>query len=101
MTDHEALRCIVISMRASPRICLAVLLPTHSVGGCNTLRNRVEHEKIDADPNSPVRKQVTAAGRRMGGAVAAPLHDVNLIRTKIPPILLKAENAAEFTHQAY
>lgn len=64
-----------------------------SVGGCAATQNAVEAVKVDADPNSPVRKNAEVAGARVGNAVSAPLHDVNLIRNKIPPILLDAVDA--------
>ena len=62
-------------------------------GGCAAVQNTVDDVKIDADPNSPVRKDAEVAGKRVGGAVAAPLHDVNLVRSKIPPALLDADDA--------
>src|SRR5271163_440545 len=73
-------------------LCLATSLSL-SLGACGSMQNTVDTVKIDADPNSPVRKDAEHAGARVGGAVAAPLHDVNIVRTKIPPILLDAADA--------
>jgi len=73
-------------------LCLMTSLAL-STGGCGTVSNTVEDVKIDADPNSPVRKDAEATGAKVGGAVAAPLQDVNLIRKKIPPVLLDAVDA--------
>jgi hypothetical protein len=63
------------------------------VGGCASVRNTVDTVQVAADPNSPLRKDAVAAGQRVGDAAAAPLHDVNLIQTKIPPVLLDAADA--------
>jgi hypothetical protein len=52
----------------------------------------------DMAPPQPVPGQAPptntqAAEHRVGGALAAPLHDVNLVRTKIPDVLLDAIDA--------
>ena len=77
------------------RLILLCLIPTLALnlGGCATTQNAVDTVQIYTDPNSPARKDAEVAGKRVGGAVAAPLHDVNLIRDKIPPILLDAVDA--------
>jgi len=44
-------------------------------------------------PGQPPPTKTQAAERGVGGALAAPLHDVNLLRTKIPDVLLDAIDA--------
>ena len=44
-------------------------------------------------PGQPEQTKAQAAEHRLGGALAAPLHDVNLLRTKIPDVLLDAIDA--------
>lgn len=51
-----------------------------------------------ADPSAASSAPASGGGvaqteKRIGGAVVAPLHDVNLVRTKIPPVLLDAIDA--------
>jgi hypothetical protein len=63
------------------------------LSGCASVQDTVGTVQVAADPNSPLRKDATAAGQRVGDAAAAPLHDVNLIQTKIPAVLLDAADA--------
>jgi hypothetical protein len=46
-----------------------------------------------AQPPTPPSERARVAEKRIGGALAAPLHDVNLVRTKIPDTLLDAIDA--------
>ncbi|WP_332768971.1 hypothetical protein [Phenylobacterium sp.] len=64
-------------MRAAFRILPLLVL----LGGCMTTR---------ADGSPEVQTTSEAKRESMGAAVAAPLRDVNLLRTKIPPVLLEA-----------
>ena len=64
-------------MRAALRILPLLVL----LGGCMTTR---------ADGSPEVQTTSEAKRESMGAAVAAPLRDVNLLRTKIPPVLLEA-----------
>lgn len=66
-----------------PRLA-ALILATAVIGGCATQK--------PAEGGPPGRPAVTATGR-VGGALAQPLHDVNLVRTKIPDVLLDAMDA--------
>jgi hypothetical protein len=75
------------------------LLFAAAAGGCSTVHDArdkvhdtVETVKSDANPDSPV-KETQTTGQKVGVAVAAPLHDVNLVKSKIPPILLDAAEA--------
>ena len=63
-----------------PRLA-ALILATAVIGGCATQK--------PAEGGPPGRPAVTATGR-VGGALAQPLHDGNLVRTKIPDVLLQA-----------
>jgi hypothetical protein len=44
-------------------------------------------------PGAPQQTRTQVAEQRLGGALSAPLHDVNLVRTKIPDVLLDAIDA--------
>jgi hypothetical protein len=44
-------------------------------------------------PGAPTETRTQTAEHRLGGALSAPLHDVNLVRTKIPDVLLDAIDA--------
>jgi hypothetical protein len=73
---------------------LPLILPLIlAASACSTVHNTVETVKSDANPESPVRDTQTT-GQKVGVAVASPLHDVNLVRTKIPAILLQASDGA-------
>ncbi|WP_333586406.1 hypothetical protein [Phenylobacterium sp.] len=65
---------------APPPILLAAL--ALALAGCTTTR---------ADGSPRVQTTSEANRENLQGAVAAPLRDVNLLRTKIPPILLEAQ----------
>ena len=67
-----------------PLRAAALVLAAATVGGCAT------QQPAAAGP--PGRPPVTATAR-VGGALAQPLHDVNLVRTKIPDALLDAMDA--------
>jgi hypothetical protein len=68
----------------SPLRAVALALATAVIGGCATQK--------PAEVNQPGRPPVTTTGR-VSGALAQPLHDVNLVRTKIPDVLLDAMDA--------
>jgi len=58
-------------------VCAALVL-----GGCTTTR---------ADGSAPVQTSSEANRESLEGAMSAPLRDVNILRTKIPPVLLAAQ----------
>ena len=70
------------------RRLLFVLCPVVILGGCST--EMAPPKPVDGAPEQ-TRRQV--AEQRLGGALSAPLHDVNLVRTKIPDVLLDAIDA--------
>ena len=70
------------------RRVLLTLASALALGACST----------DMAPPKPIPGQAPptktqAAEQRVGGALSAPLHDVNLVRTKIPDVLLDAIDA--------
>lgn len=72
--SHSASRCWA---SAPVLVCLSL-----AVAGCTTTR---------ADGSPQVQTSSDANRESLTGAVAAPLRDVNILRTQIPPILLEAE----------
>lgn len=63
------------------RAAVALLPLLALIGACTTTR---------ADGSPEIQTTSQAKRESMGGAVASPLRDVNLLRTKIPPVLLEA-----------
>jgi len=68
----------------SIRLVTALTFVAATVTGCVTQQ--------PAEVGQPGRQSPTATGR-VSGALAQPLHDVNLVRTKIPDVLLDAVDA--------
>lgn len=60
----------------------AFALLAAAVSGCTTTR---------ADGSPQIQTSSQANRESLEGAVSAPLRDVNLLRTKIPPVLLEAQ----------
>lgn len=69
------------------RYALAILSTALMLPGC---AHEPPPRPIDA---GPAPKPPPSMTNRVGGAIVTPLHDVNLIRTKIPDILLDAIDA--------
>ena len=69
-----------------------LLLLLAAAGGCMSVNKTVGTVKADTT-DQPVSQATATTGQKVGGAVTAPLHDVNLVRTKIPPILMEAKAA--------
>jgi hypothetical protein len=65
------------------RLAAIALLAAGSLAACASETPRT--------PGAPPPRPTTSA--RVGGALAQPLHDVNLVRTKIPDVLLDAMDA--------
>ena len=70
------------------RHALPTLLVISALGGCSS-----EMAPPKPMPDGPQPTNTQATEQRVGGALAAPLHDVNLVRTKIPDVLLDAIDA--------
>ena len=68
-------------MRRVPLACLSLLALASGLGGCMTTR---------ADGSPQVQTSAQANTENIQGAVAAPLRDLNVLRTKIPEVLLQA-----------
>jgi len=67
---------------------LATLLAALTLCGCSS-----EMAPPNPIPGQAQPTKTQAAEQRLGGALTAPLHDVNLVRTKIPDVLLDAIDA--------
>jgi hypothetical protein len=69
-------------------LLLAATLPL--LAACATTRQPEPQAQVEAE--NPDKIQTTSEANKDGlsGAVTAPLRDVNLMRTKIPPVLLEA-----------
>jgi len=63
------------------KVALAVALSAAALGGCMTTR---------ADGSPKVQTSKEASRESVTGAVATPLRDLNVLRTKIPDVLLQA-----------
>src|SRR5688572_1035342 len=68
-------------MRRLPLACLSLLALASGLGGCMTTR---------ADGSPQVQTSAQAKTENVQGAVTAPLRDLNVLRTKIPEVLLQA-----------
>lgn len=77
LLDRQSLQTLFKHMRKS-LLVLALLLP---LAGCLT---------SPADGSSKIQTSSDAKRENIQGAVSAPLRDVNVLRTKIPPVLLEA-----------
>ncbi len=71
-------------MHRPTRLAAALAFAATTVAGCAT--------QAPEAVSQPGRQAPTATGR-VSGALAQPLHDVNLVRTKIPDVLLDAMDA--------
>ncbi|MDP3174508.1 MAG: hypothetical protein Q8M88_08760 [Phenylobacterium sp.] len=69
-------------MRFVTLTLLPALLPILLLGACTTTR---------ADGSAKIQTTSEANRENLQGALAAPLRDVNVLRTKIPDVLLQAE----------
>ncbi|MDP3658888.1 hypothetical protein [Phenylobacterium sp.] len=69
-------------MRFATLALLPVLAPILLLGACTTTR---------ADGSAKIQTTSEANRENLQGALAAPLRDVNVLRTKIPDVLLQAE----------
>jgi hypothetical protein len=70
------------------RRALLTLAAALSLGACSS-----DMAPPQPVPGQPPPTKTQAAEQRVGGALATPLHDVNLVRTKIPDVLLDAIDA--------
>jgi hypothetical protein len=73
-------------MRATAKTLLIAAL----LAGCASQPSPPPQQPTGADQAPAAKPSMT---NRVGGAAATPLHDVNLVRTKIPPALLDAADA--------
>ena len=70
-----------------PRILLPLVLASVTV---TTFASAAPSPPPDAPPEERVKTSADVRKGSVEGAVTAPLHDLNVMKTKIPPILLKA-----------
>lgn len=73
--------------------CLGSVPPEPAAPGSPEALPRSERPVSATASDAAPGVNVSQAEKRLGGAVTAPLHDVNLVRTKIPAVLLDAIDA--------
>jgi len=70
------------------RRTLLIMMAAFALGACES-----EMKPPSPVPGQPPLTKTQAAEQGVSGALSAPLHDVNLVRTKIPDVLLDAIDA--------